>query len=143
MYPIRIVLKTYPWLMETDPLICDLINAVSPAAAAVIAIDKIWLSTAMKWRFNFMCRRKRFARCEFHVKQNGSTTEYPFRKTSRTYQQLMEIDLHVCDPIVTATATTADTISFEQLRFTLAASLCFFWSFHVLFAGQKSGLAPK
>ena len=62
---------------------------------------------------------------------------------SRTYQQLMEIGFLVCDPIVTATATTADAISFGQLRFTSTASLCVFWSFHVLFAGQKSGLAPK
>ena len=55
----------------------------------------------------------------------------------------MEIGLLVCDPIVTATATTADTISFDQLRFTWAASLRVFWSFHVLLAVQKSGLAPK
>ena len=55
----------------------------------------------------------------------------------------MEIGFLVCDPIVTATATTADTISFGQMRFTSAASLCVFWSFYVLFERQKSGLAPK
>ena len=85
MYPTRIILKTYPWLMKTDLLICDFTNAVSPAAAAVIAIVKIYMSTAVKWVFDFTCRRKRFARCSFHVKQNSSTSEYPFRKTSRTY----------------------------------------------------------
>ena len=54
----------------------------------------------------------------------------------------MEICLLVCDLII-ATATTTDTISFDGLRFTWAASIRVFWSFHVLFAGQKRYLAPN
>ena len=46
----------------------------------------------------------------------------------------MEIGLLVSDPIVTATGTTADTISFDQLRFTWAALLRVYFGFFEMIA---------
>ena len=49
MIPFRKMLRTYRLLIEIDHLICDLVDAVSPATAAVVAIVKIRKSTAIKW----------------------------------------------------------------------------------------------
>ena len=61
MYPFKKTSRTYRLLIDFDLLICDPINTVAPAAAA-IAIVQISLSAAMKRKLDFMGCRKRFAR---------------------------------------------------------------------------------
>ena len=61
MYPFRKTSRTYRLLIDFDLLICDPINTVTPAAAA-IAIVQISLLAAMKRKLDFMGCRKRFAR---------------------------------------------------------------------------------